>query len=152
MTNAIDKLLYGRYERSGLHVLVPKKLRVVSEAPQFYARGRKQHGSIVIDMNLDDAAIEGCEMMLRGPYMGDEMTEAWIVRQGEISVPYKGWESIVQMRDRKDGGNVNFGWLLTLYPPNALPLFVDTGAFITFEEAEALWTPVIESIRVSAPE
>ncbi|HEY3323000.1 MAG TPA: hypothetical protein VGP72_21275 [Planctomycetota bacterium] len=140
-----------RVDVEGLHLLMPKGLRILkfgTGCGRLLAESADRRTSLAVAYEDDPSVIDNKERLVRMlPPQGFSEPESTVVRQGAVTLPYDGYERLVQKYSEYKGVRW-FEWWLCLHPqPNAI-LEVDITGPGLFSECERLWTEVVRSIRL----
>lgn len=148
------------YRKNGLSLLMPKFLRVKSDAPSLFAAANANRTGLIVSVNpapeqrkraeefLNPHAAERAVSELLGiPISKSTTLETRFVRDGKIHHPYKGFEYLFEERDL-ESNNIHFDWRVNFYPTKYTFVEANVYSFCKFEDEELLWTKVIDSICV----
>ncbi|WP_425399349.1 hypothetical protein [Aeoliella sp.] len=134
------------YSDIGLKLLCPSILRIKERTPNLYAESQGGSSTMVLLLDPPGAVWREWRNLVRAPLGKNPMLETTILRQGEVNLPYDGYEIVTQQRVIATGDQ-SFGWAMVLSPRDKRVVWTieDDGEFKTKKE---MWTEVVRSLRV----
>lgn len=140
---------YYKYEKKGLHVFLPKGMRVNKHTETTDTEGKvyiyfdasTQHESIRIEIHNGMRTGLLHELNL----LDEKSVHFTVEKRGAARSPYSGWEVIGGIWK---GVGVWFGWEAVMYPAHQVSVIVRFGARGEFQDDEqTLRTVVLQSLR-----